>query len=224
MAVETVDIQPDLREIDKYILRESAGCALDDEKAQVYEYSYSNCILMLNALAKKILGIYGVAIGNNPLRPAQLGFSNERDFTAERKQIVAKAEVDVAIHGKAGAEERLSAALQNLQSDENFANKLAAEYDPVAWRKVLELQEVLYRRAMALERAGLVTTNVDGVAPEAAVMKDVEDGGDGKLPYDGSVEITQKGLRCVASQKWPTVKKNQRSGVHRFDQDVEVKS
>jgi hypothetical protein len=222
MPVEIADVQPDLRDLDKYILREAAGCRLDDEKAQVFDYSWSSCILMLNALAKKILGIYGVSIGNNPLRPAQLGFSNERDFIGERKQIVARAEGDIAVHGKEGAKERMVAALQNLDHEEGFANKLAAEYDPVAWRKVLELQGILYRRALALERAGLVNTNIDGVAPEAAVMKDKEEGGEGKLPYDGSVEITLKGLQCVSSQKWPRVKRKQRSGTHRFDEDVEV--
>lgn len=222
MPVEIQDIQPDLRDVDKWILREAAGCKLDDDKAQVYEYSWSNCILMLNALAKKILGIYGVAIGNNPLRPAQLGFSNDRDFTGERKQIVANAERDIAVFGKEGAEARMKAALENLEHEERFGNKLASEYDPIAWRKVLELQEVLYRRALALERAGLVSTNVDGVAHESAILKDKEEGGDGRYPYDGSVEITMKGLKCVASQKWPVVKKKQRTGTHRFDEDVEV--
>ncbi len=222
MPVTVADIQPDLRELDKWILREAAGCKLDDEKATVYVYSWNACILMVNALAKKILGIYGMDIGNNPMRPSQLGFSNERDFTEERRRIAEKAQVDERILGPEVAKGHADAALQNLEHEERFANQLAARQDPQAWAKVLELQEVIYRRAMALERAGLVSTNIDGVAPEAAIQRDKEEGGDGRLPYDGSVEITQKGLRCVAAQKWPTVKKKQRTGTHRFDEDVEV--
>lgn len=215
MPVEVNDVQPDLRDIDKWILREAAGCRLDDEKAQIYEYSFQSCVLFLNALAKKILGIYGIAIGNDPRRAIELGFSNERDFNDERKRL---------LNDPMASPEFKRAGLERLAHEERFANKLAAEHDPVAWQKVIELEEVLERRAMALERAGLVNTNVDNLVPDAVAQKEKQEyGGDGKIPCRRTVEVTSKGLRCVGAQRWPTVKQRQRPGTHRFDEDVEVK-
>jgi len=215
MPVEVNDVQPDLREIDKWILREACGCKLDDEKAQVYEYSFQSCVLFLNALAKRILGIYGISIGNDPRRAIELGFSNERDFTEERKRL---------INDPLQTPDAKRAGLERLRHEEGFSNKLAREYDPVAWQKVIDLEEVLERRAMALERAGLVNTNVDNLVPDAVAQKEKQEyGGDGKIPCRRTVEVTSKGLRCVGAMKWPTVKKNQRPGTHRFDEDVEVK-
>ena len=216
MPVDVAEVQPDLRELDRWILLESAGCAIDDEKAHVYEYSYQSCVLFLNALAKKILGIYGVAIGNDPRRAVELGFyDGERDFAGERKQIV---------NDPSKSTDAKRAGLERLRHEEGFANKLANEYDPVAWKKVIELEEVLERRAMALERAGLVNTNVDNLVPDAVAQKEKQEyGGDGKIPCRRTVEITPRGLRCVGAQKWPTVKKSQRPGTSRFDEDIEVK-
>lgn len=208
-------VQPDLRDLDKWILREAAGCRLDDEKAQVFDYSFQNCVLFLNALAKKILGIYGVAIGNDPRRAQELGFSNERDFNAERK---------ATINSPMSTEMKKS-TLERLMHEERFANKLIAEHDARAWEKVIELEDILERRAMALERAALVTTNVDDLVPDEVAQKEAKEfNSDGKIPCRRTVEITTKGLRCVGSQNWPTVKKNQRPNTHRFDQDVEVQT
>lgn len=217
MPADLIDIQPDLRDIDKWILREACGCKLDDEKAQIYEYSFQSCVLFLNALAKKILGIYGVSIGNDPRRAVELGFSDSaRDFTEERKRVVNDPNFSL---------DRKKNELERLRHEEAFANKLANEWDPVAWQKVIELEEILERRAMALERAGLVTTNVDNLVPDAVAQKEKQEyGGDGKIPCRRTVEITGKGLRCVGAMNWPVVKKVQRPGTHRFDQDVEVKT
>lgn len=216
MPVDINDVQPDLRLLDRWILMESAGCRLDDEKAKVYTYSFQSCVLFLNALAKKILGIYGVSIGNDPRRAMELGFSNERDFTEDRKRIINDPSLDP---------ETKRGHLDRIKHEEAFANRLANEYDPVAWAKVIELEEVLERRAMALERAGLVITNVDDLVPDAVAQKEKQDfGGDGKIPCRRTVQITPKGLHCVGSQKWPTVKKSQRPGTHRFDEDVEIRA
>lgn len=216
MPVDTVDIQPDLRDLDRWILREAAGCRLDDEKAQIFDYSYQSCVLFLNALAKKILGIYGLSIGNDPRRAAEMGFSDAaRDFTEERRRLLSDPSL---------SPDYKRSGLERLKHEEAFANKLANEYDPRAWQKVIELEDILERRAMALERAGLVTTNVDNLVPDAVAQKEKQEyGGDGKIPCRRTVEITQKGLRCVGSMTWPTVKKVQRPGTSRFDQDVEVK-
>jgi hypothetical protein len=214
MPVELNDVQPDVQEMRKWILREAAGCRLDDEKAQIYEYSYQSCVLFLNALAKKILGIYGISIGNDPRRAIELGFSNERDFTEERRRIVNDSSLSPA-------DKR--SRLEILRGEEQFANKLASEYDPQAWNKVIELENILERLAMSLERAGLVVTNVDHLVPEAAAQREKQEyGGDGKIPCRRTVEITAKGLQCVGSHKWPVPKKKQRPGTHRFDEDVEV--
>ena len=215
MAVSINDVQPPIQDMRRWILKEAAGCAIDDEKAKVYEYSFQSCVLFLNALAKKILGIYGQGIGNDPRRAVELGFSNEqRDFTEERKKIVNDPMLSPA--DKRGK-------LEILRGEEQFANRLANEYDPTAWQKVIELEEILERLAMSLERAGLVITNVDNLVPEAAAQREKQEyGGDGKIPCRRTVEITTKGLQCVGSQRWPMPKKKQRPGTHRFDEDVEV--
>ena len=215
MPVDINYVEPSLRDLEKWILREAAGCQLDDEKAQIFEYSYDNCTLFLNALAKKILGIYGVAIGNDPRRAIELGFSNERDFTEERKRI---------LNDPMKSPNEKKASLERLKHEEAFANDLASKYDPAAWKEVIKLEDILERRSMALERAGLVTTNVDDLVPDAVAQKEKQEyGTDGKIPCRRTVAITPRGLRCVGAGKWPTPKKNQRSGTHRYDEDVEVK-
>jgi hypothetical protein len=214
MGVEIKKVEPDLRLVDRWILLESAGCQLDNEKAQIYEYSFQSCVLFLNALAKKILGIYGIAIGNDPRRAAELGLATTRDFTEDRKKIV---------NDPTKSPEEKRNALENLRHEEQFANKLASEYDAEAWQAVIELEQVLERRAMSLERAGLVETNVDDLVPEAVALKEKQEyGTDGKIPCRRTVAITSKGLKCISQQKWPVPKKKQRPGVSRFDEDVEV--
>jgi hypothetical protein len=214
MPVDINDVQPDIQDLRKWILKEAAGCAIDDEKAKVYQYSFQSCVLFLNALAKKILGIYGQGIGNDPRRAIELGISNERDFTAERLQIARDPSLSPA--DKRGR-------LEILRGEEQFANRLKAEHDPHAWNKVIELEDILERLAMSLERGGFVITNVDNLVPEAAAQREKQEyGGDGKIPCRRTVEITQKGLQCVGSQRWPVPKKKQRPGTHRFDEDVEV--
>jgi hypothetical protein len=213
MTVEIKKPHMSIEEMDKAILREAAGCSHDDDKAKVYEYSYQSCVLFLSALAKKLLGIFGIAIGNDPRRALQLGFSNSRDFHGERERLMR----DEIPH------DRRKAELDRLRIEEQFATKLSNEFDGPAWEAVIELFDQLYRRSMALERAGLVRMNVDNLVPEAAAQREVEQyGGDGKIPCDGTVEITSKGLRAIASQKWPKIKQKQRPGTQACDQDVEV--
>jgi len=205
-----------IEEMDKAILKEAAGCSIDDVAAKTYTYTYEGCTLFLGALAKKLLGIYGMAIGNDPRRAAQLGFSNERDFAGERERLLK----DTTI-----APDRKSADLERFAAEERFANKLQNEFDPEAWHAVIELFNELYRRAQALERAQLVRMNVDHLVPEAVAQREAEQyGGDGKIPCDGTVEITERGLRCVSGQKWPSRKPGhkQRPGAQLIDYDVEV--
>lgn len=211
MGVVVKPYQPDIKEMDRAIMKEAAGCAYDDEKARVYTYSYSHCVLMLLALAKKMLGIFGEQIGNNPTRD---GANAKRDFNEERERIV---------KNPAFSDNEKAGRLDALKNEENFANDLAAKFNPEAWHAVLELKDILMRRGFALERAGLVKMNVDGlVAEEFAKAQRDATGKEPEVPCDGAVEITPKGLRCVASQTWPTFKERQRTGAHRFDYDVEV--
>ena len=211
MGVVVKPYQPDIKEMDRAILKEAAGCAYDDEKARVYEYSYSHCVLMLLALAKKMLGIFGEQIGNNPTRG---GATDQRDFNEERERITKNPSYTDA--EKAGR-------LDGLKHEEAFANDLMQKFNPEAWRAVLELEVVLMRRGFALERAGLLRMNIHGLVAEefAKGMRDAT-GKEPEVPCDGAVEITPKGLRCVSSQTWPTFKERQRAGTHRFDYDVEV--
>lgn len=213
MTVEIKEPQIDLREIDKWLLKEAAGCAIDDSNAHQYTYEYADCVLILDALSKKILGIYGVNIGNDPTRAIKLGMSNKpMDYEKSRAEINSSSLDD----------EKKQIQLELIKNQEVFAKKLEAETDPHAWACVKKLTKILESRALALERAGLLTCNVEGVAPEEAVRRDIEENGDGKFPMSGAVAITAKGIKCVSTQTWPTVKLKQRRGVDRVDEDVEV--
>lgn len=217
MAVEVKDVEISLRDMEKYILREAAGCRMDDEKAQVFTYSYQSCVLVLQALAKKILGIDGLGIGNNPTRAQALGYSDApRDFTEERKQAL------VSLQRGEISEGVYQSKLELIQREEAFANRVAAEQDPQAWAKVLELTEILSRRAMALARIGLLDYNVDSLVATEFELQDREAGGSGKSPMEGSVTITDKGRGVVGSQRWPVPRKKQRMGVSRIDEDLEL--
>lgn len=217
MAVETSNIQPSLSDLRRWILKEVAGCKIDDEKCQIYTYSsYQGCILVLEALAKKILGISGQAIGNNPTRAEGLGCAGERDFTEERKIALKK------VTSGDFDQSRYEGELQRLKAEEDFVNRLMKDYDPAAWAKVLELKEILCRLAMSLHRAGLVEFNVDGVVATEYEQRDKELGGTGSSPLEGSVGPTLKGLQAVGAQRWPVPRKRQRSGTHRFDEEVEL--
>lgn len=217
MPVETKKVEISLRDMEKYILREAAGCRMDDEKAQVFTYSYQSCVLILMALAKRILGIEGQGIGNNPTRAANLGYSDApRDFLEERKQAL------VSLQRGEITEEMYKSKKELLDREEAFANRLKAEQDPQAWAQVLELTEVLSRRAMALARIGLVDYNIDSLVATEFELQDREAGGSGKAPMEGAVTITDKGRAIVGSQRWPVRAKKQRTGVSRFDEDLEL--
>jgi len=214
MTVELKKVNLSLSELDRAILLEAYGCSFDNEKAQVFKYSYSECILVLQALAKKMLGIDGVAIGNNPQRAEKLGLSNGvRDFAEERR----RAKKDMS---KNKAE--LKSFLERLQKEEDFVKKISAEFDGAAWNAVNELTEILSRRAMALHRAGLVIYNVGNIAADEAEQRDKLQGGTGDAPMEGSVALTEKGARCVSTQRFPKIKRRQRGDAHQFDYDVEI--
>ena len=213
MTVELKKVDISIRDMDRAILVEAMGCDSENLKAQAFTYSYGEVVLILEALAKKMLGIYGVAVGNSPERAAKLGVSNEkRDFAEERKKA----------RKTAANKAQLKVILERLSVEEKFVNKLEADFDPVAWAKIGELKEILCRRAMALHRAGLVEYNVDNVVADEAEQREKLQGGTGRVPMEGSVSLTEKGARCVSTQRWPVLRRRQRSDAHQFDYDVEI--
>jgi len=212
MAVELKRVSLSLSEMDRAILLESFGCSFDDIKAKVFKYSYSECILVLQALAKKMLGLEGVAIGNNPQRAEKLGLSNgTRDFKEERRR--ARKDMNKI---------QFASFTQRLDKEEAFVKKLDAEFEGPAWDAVNELTEILSRRAMALHRASLVVYNVGNMSADEAEQRDKLQGGTGEAPMEGSVALTEKGARCVSTQRFPKLKKRQRGDAHQFDYDVEI--
>lgn len=204
------DIQPDIEDIDKWILKESAGCAIDDDKAQVFEYTHGGCVLYANALAKKIVGLWNVPIGNDPRRNASLGAA---PFDFDKMQADAEAVKDPVVR---------EGRIAEVKRQHEYCEQVDSQYDAEAWQKVIQLEDIIKRRAMALERAGLVNTNVDHLVPDAAIQKEREQGGDGKVPAEGTIEITIKGTRCVAAQRWPRLKQRQLRSAERFDYEVEI--
>jgi hypothetical protein len=213
MPIELKKINLSLSEMDRAILLESYGCSFDDIKAKAFKYSYSECVLVLQALAKKMLGIDGVAIGNNPQRAEKLGLSSgTRDFAEERR----RAKKDMKDKAT------LDSFMQRLKKEEDFVKQLADAFDGPAWNAVNELTEILSRRAMALHRAGFVVYNVSNMAADEAEQRDKLQGGTGEAPMEGSVALTEKGARCVSTQRFPVIKRRQRADAHQFDYDVEL--
>jgi hypothetical protein len=214
MGVEVKDFQMSLAEIDRAILLEAAGCSYDDKMAHTYDnLSYQECVLMLPALARKILGLTDVRIGNNPERAQRLGYSMDpQDYEAKH------AAVDAMPISAAEKKNRH----EILEEEKKSVDKVMQDYDPEAWGHLNRLTRILTRRAMALERAGFVEANIDTIVADAAEQRDRELGGDGAVPMEGSVVIKQKGLHAIGSQRWPMVKKVQKAGTHRFDYDVEM--
>jgi len=213
VTVELKKVSLSLSDLDRAILLESYGCSFDDVKAKIFKYSYSECVLVLQALAKKLLGIDGLAIGNNPQRAEKLGLSSgERDFTEERRR--AKKDMKGRVE--------LKSFLNRLDIEEKFVKKLASEFDGDAWNAVNETTEILSRRAMALHRAGVVVYNVGNMAADEAEQRDKLQGGTGEAPMEGSVALTEKGARCVSTQRFPVIKRRQKADSHPFDYDVEL--
>lgn len=211
MPVEVKKPEHDLRTLEMAILRESAGCSYENAKVQTFNYGMlDGVVLHLNALAKKLLGIYGVAIGNDPRRAQRMSGVSYRDWDAERAQIDRS--------DNPWREQQL----KELQFDKERADRLAAEFDGAAWEAVSELEEVLKRRAMALARTvpPLLEFAQDDL-PNEVVFQEKQLGGKLNMPNESMVQITRDGLRFLATGKALKPKPNQHSP-SRMDDDLEI--
>jgi len=211
MPVQLNKVQPDVRMIEMAILKEAAGCSYEDTQVRSYNYSMlSGVVLHLNALAKRMLGIYGQAIGNDPRREHQMQGVSYRDWSAERAAV----DRDDNPHR--------AQQVADLERDIERSNRLAAEFDREAWDAVLELEEVLKRRAMALTRTNppLLAFSQDDLPNEVA-LTEKQLGGKMNMPSENTVEITREGVRFLGSGKRLIPAKNQLSQ-SRFDEDLEI--
>jgi len=212
MAVEFKKPVLSLSELDRAVMIEAYGCSFDDKLAKTFKFSYGECVLILAALARKMLNLSGIDLGNNPQRAERLGLSTgTRDFKEERRR--AKKDMNKA---------QFASFTQRLDKEETFVKDLDTRFDGPAWAAVNELTEILSRRAMALHRAGLVTFNIGNLGADEAEQRDKLQGGTGEAPMEGSVALTEKGARCVSTQRFPKLKKRQRGDAHQFDYDVEL--
>lgn len=211
MSVQINKAQHDLRTLEMAILRESAGCSYENEKVQTFNYGMlDGVVLHLNALAKKLLGIYGVAIGNDPRRALRMSGVSYRDWDAEKAQIDRP--------DNPWREQQL----KELQFDRERADRVASEFDAEAWEAVTELEEVLKRRAMALSRTvpPLLEFAQDDL-PNEVVYAEKQLGGKLNMPSESMVQITREGLRFLATGKALLPKPNQHSP-SRMDEDLEI--
>lgn len=198
MPVEIKEPSIDLRSIERAILLEAAGTLGEDYKAAMYGQNIEVC-LHINALTKKLLGIYGVAIGNDPARDAQLGLGSAPDFNGERDKINARFD-----RGEIGKEMR-NAQLRDVDKDEQRHIRLQSEFDAQAWQIVKKWDNILRKRAMALtkvwqdgQEVELIELNIEGFVPDevkAAAPESAE------VPWEDTVRITPAGLNFLASNK-----------------------
>lgn len=212
MTTDVKNIEPDLRMIEMALLRESAGCSYEDQLVRTFNYGMlSGVILHCGALAKRLIGLWGIAIGNDPRRDMMPGVS-QRDWSDER----AKIDRDDNPHREI--------QLRELQQDIERAQNVASLYDAEAWNKVIELEEIIKRRAMALARMDppLLEYAVDDWLPDEVMATEKNLGNPNpSIPNENSVQITRDGLRFLASGKRLIPKKNKRYP-SRFDDDLAI--
>lgn len=194
------------REIEKAILREAAGCAAEDDKNQVFGLDAPDVLLILQALAKRLLGLFGEDLGTSPMNQMR---GKKRDFDQERAKLDR-------------ADPAYETMLAELRDAEEEAKAIDARYNPDAWRAVLELEGRLRCRAKALERVGLVQTDVDDLAPPQAAEKYASEGFSPKIPLVGTVRITEKGMAFLARGATLRRARKQPRGADVLTEDVEV--
>lgn len=221
MSVECKSIDSvDLRTLERAILKEAAGCSFEDEKALIY--TTYDVVLHATALAKKLLGVWGVEIGNDPRQSARYALDREARFNYERE--LAKLVRD--------GNEHYATQVKQLQKRRDDFDRADAAYDADAWHKVITLEDRIKRRAYALSRCwapatrnyvALVNVNISDLVPVAVMEVEVRQGNpSGGVPWDGTIQATDVGLYVVSQAKWPQVRSNQRPGTHPLDQELEL--
>lgn len=212
--MSTQTAMPDLRTIEKAILLESAGCAFEHERVTLLPYAATQgVILHPNALAKKLLGIWGIGIGNDPRREASMPNIQYRDWKAEQADIERDPD-------PVAREQRL----KEFRFDKERSDRIAAEFDGAKWDAVIDLEDVIRRRAMALSRMKppLVEYACDEWLPPEVQMTEKTLGGDGSIPNENQIQITRDGYRFLGTGKQLRPKAQQRDGTHRFDEELEI--
>lgn len=203
--------QPDLRLIERAILFESAGCDFEQASNQAHALQ-TEVVLHLGALSKKLLGIFGKAIGNDPRRAASVAGAKERDWDAERKAIMDRKD---NLHR--------DTQISELEADISRAKSIDAAYDKGAWDAQIELEDIVQRRAMALARMEppLLDYAIDDYLPDEVVAGERNRGNAaGSIPNDKLVQITRAGIRFLGTGKKLGPKPAKRPGQDRFDEDL----
>jgi hypothetical protein len=194
------------RELDMAILKESGGCAREDAINRIYDIS-TDVILHANALAKRLLGIFGVDIGFDPRKAANFKLKAP-DWEAKRREIR---------HDDPFRKDKLG----HIDREEREYEETQSKFDRGAWDQVIDLEDRIMRRALALQTAGLVICNVDYLAPDAVQEKEIMLGNEsGKVPLVGTIQLTELGKQFLASG-WKLRKKRNFRGDPE-DEQVEI--
>lgn len=231
-------VHVDLRDLERSILRQCAGCETEDEKNATFGVAVEVC-LHTRALAHKILGYYGKQIGFDPRLKARYGLEGPPDFDRLRHEARTAIYYRDLVDGrgqKTGEEKiegkelaaLLKQKLHDIDLEEARAKQLDAQFDPVAWANTYKVEDMVRRRALALERLGLVIVDVAGMV-DKMTLKDNPEAID--TPWEGTVAITEKGLWVVSTNKRlvparSVLNKLKKAvgfkSVHPLDEDLEI--
>jgi len=192
------------RELERAILKEAGGCNYEDEKNKIYDIS-TDVILHANALAKKLHKLWGIYIGNDP-RKRKL--TRPVDFAAARAAIPVD-HPDRRAH------------LAQLEQEEEEYLRAQAAVDIDAWDTIIDTEDRIMRRALQLQAIGLVVCNVDYLVPDAVAEREASLGESGRVPLEGTIQLTDAGKAFLASGKTLRKKKGTRSSDPR-DEEIEI--
>jgi hypothetical protein len=181
MAVELKKLVMSNRELEMAIMRESGGCCTEDNKNRIYDIN-TDVILISIALAKKLLGIYGLEIG---LDPRKRKLTRPRDFRAEKSAISTD-------------DPWRKQKLKALEEDEEDYLRAASSFDPDAWDQAIRLEDRIARRALALSKIGLVVCNIDHLTPDAVSENEIRLGNEsGRVPLEGTIMLSEAGKQFL---------------------------
>lgn len=195
-----------LREIERAILVESSGATDEDLKNLTYAVRNApEVMLHRQALAKKLLKAFLVNLGFDPAVRNKYGVDRKTDWDEHRSRV-------------ARDDPNRKRKLRRISEEEKEEAQALSETDTDAWREIRALEDVIARRAYALEKLDLVDCDVSGMCPNE-VSVPFPDSVDS--PWEGTIQITEAGLRFLASGKTLRERPRQTS-VDPLDRELEI--
>jgi len=203
-----------LREIERAILRESAGCVDEDDKNRTYGVQAEqngmlaaapDVVLHRQALAKKLLKAWLINLGFDPTVRNKYDVSNRHDWDKER----AKVSED---------DPHRAQKLAGIAREQAAEEQAFAQTDHEAWAVIKKWEDIIGRRAYALEKLDLVDCDIGGMAPSdvSIPFPDTLETG-----WEGTIQITTAGRKFLASGKTLRERRGQ-SNVDPLDRELEI--